>query len=122
MAVETKKDNNLVIYQKYLELIYYTNDLVRKYPKCENFTLVQEIKQSLYTGLRSLMYAIKTYNKQEKLKQLNEFDINLNLLKVHTRLSYKYKYISMQNYKTWSNLIADICNMLGGWINSCLKK
>ena len=29
--------NNLQIYQKYLELIYYTNDLVRKYPKSETF-------------------------------------------------------------------------------------
>ena len=47
------------------------------------------------------MYAIKVFNKQEKLKYLNELDINLNLLKVHIRLSYKYKYISLQNYQTW---------------------
>ena len=115
-------NKNLKIYQKYLELIYYSNDIVRKYPKSENFTLVSEIKKSLYTGLRSLMYAIKCYNKQDKLKYLNEFDINLNLLKVQIRLSYKYKYITMQNYQTWSNLITDICNMLGGWISSCLKR
>ena len=68
------------------------------------------------------MYAIKTYNKNDKLKFLNELDINLNLLKVQTRLSYKYKYISMQNYQSWSNLITDICNMLGGWIVSCQKR
>ena len=116
------KDNNLLIYQKYLELIYYTNDLVRKYPKSEKFALVQEIKQALYCGLRCLMYAIKSYNKNDKLKYLNELDITLNLLKVHLRLSYKYKYISMQNYTTWSEKITDICNMLGGWISSCLKK
>ena len=116
------QNNNLKIYQKYLELIYYSNDIVRKYPKSENFTLVSEIKNSLYTGLRNLMYAIKSYNKNDKLKHLNEFDINLNLLKVHVRLSYKYKYISMQNYQSWSNLITDICNMLGGWISSCLKR
>lgn len=116
------KDSKLLIYQKYLELIYYTNDLVRKYPKSERFTLVQEIKQALYSGLRYLMYAIKSYNKNDKLKYLNELDITLNLLKVHLRLSYKYKYISMQNYTTWSSKITDICNMLGGWINSCLKK
>lgn len=114
--------SNLKIYQKYLELIYYSNDIVRKYPKCENFTLVTEIKNALYTGLRSLMYSIKSYNKNDKLKYLNEFDINLNLLKVHVRLSYKYKYISLQNYQTWSSLITDICNMLGGWISSCLKR
>ena len=41
------------------------------------------------------MYAIKCYQKQEKLKYLNEFDINLNLLKVQTMLSYKYKYINL---------------------------
>ena len=106
---------NLSIYQKYLELIYYTNDLVRKYPKSENFALVKEIKGSLYSGLRLLMYGIKTFNKQEKLKYLNELDIHLNL-------SYKYKYISLQNYHAWSNRITDICNMLGAWISSCLKK
>lgn len=121
----TTKDSNdstLKIYQKYLELIYYSNDIVRKYPKSENFALVNEIKNTLYTGLRNLMYAIKNYRKQDKLKYLNEFDINLNLLKVHIRISYKYRYISLQNYKTWSTLITDICNMLGGWINSCIKR
>lgn len=114
--------NNLKIYQKYLELIYYSNDIVRKFPKSENFTLVTEIKQSLYNGLRNIMYAIKSYNKQEKLNHLNAFDTELSLLKVHIRLSYKYKYISIKNYNTWSSLITDICNMLGGWINSCLKR
>lgn len=113
---------NLGIYQKYIELIYYTNDILKKYPKSETFTLVKEIKNSLYNSFKLLMYAIKVYNKQEKLKYLNELDINLNILKVYIRLSYKYKYITMQNYQTWSNLITDICNMLGAWISSCLKK
>ena len=114
--------SNLAIYQKYLELIYNTNDLVRKYPKSENFALVKEIKSSLYSGLRLLMYAIKVFNKQEKIKYLNELDIHLNILKVHIRISYKYKYISLQNYQVWCTHITDICNMLGAWISSCLKK
>lgn len=117
-----KKDKNLVIYQKYMDLILYTNDIVRKYPKSERFSLVEEIKNALYKGLRNLMYAIKTYNIQEKLKYLKELDINLSLLKVHIRLSNKYKYITSQNYASWSNLVTDICNMLGGWINSCQKR
>ncbi len=120
----TKKSGNtsLKIYQKYLELIYYSNDIVRKYPKSENFALVKEIKNSLYVGLRNLMYAIKSYNKKDKLKYLNELDINLNLLKVQVRLSYKYKYITVKNYESWSFFITDVCNMLGGWIISCQKR
>ena len=68
------------------------------------------------------MHGVKVFNKTDKLKYLNELDINLNLLKVHIRLSYKYKYINMQNYEAWCNLLTNICNMLGGWISSCLKK
>lgn len=105
-----------------MELIDYTNNILRKYPNSETFALVKECKSTLYVGLRLLMYAIKSFNKQEKLRYLNELDINLNILKVHIRLSYKFKYISMQNYQTWSNLITNICNVLGGWINSCQKR
>ena len=52
-------NSDLQIYRSYMSLIAYSNDLVRKYPKSEKFALVQEIKQSLYRGLRYLMYAIK---------------------------------------------------------------
>lgn len=121
-ATRTPPNKSLKIYQRYLELVNYSNDIVRKYPKCENFALVQEIKNSLYLGLRNLMYAVKSFNKKDKLQHLNELDINLSLLKVQIRLSYKYKYISLQNYQSWSTIITDICNMLGGWILSCQKR
>lgn len=117
-----KSMNNLAIYQKYMELIYYTNDLVKKYPKSETFALVKEIKTTMYSGMRLLMYAIKTYRSQDKLKYLSELDINLSLFKIFIRLSYKYQYISNKNYSFWSTIVTDICNMLGGWINSCQKK
>ena len=121
-ATRTPPNKSLKIYQRYLELVDYSNDIVRKYPKCENFALVQEIKNSLYLGLRNLMYAVKSFNKKDKLQHLNELDINLSLLKVQIRLSYKYRYISLQNYQSWSTIITDICNMLGGWILSCQKR
>ncbi len=119
---DDEKNSGLKIYQKYLNLVYYTNDIVRKYPKKENFSLVQEIKTSVYSGLKNLIYGIKVYNKYDKLKNLNELDINLTILKVQVRISYKYQYITTQNYESWSNLITDICNMLGGWISSCQKR
>lgn len=122
MENKEKKNGTLIIYPKYMDLVYYSNDLVRKFPKCEQFALVKEIKSTLYSGLRCIIYAIKLYNKQDKLHYLRELDIQLNLLKVHIRISYKYKYITMNNYQTWSNQLTDISNLLGGWINSCLKR
>ena len=46
----------------------------------------------------------------------------LNLQKFFVRVAYKYQYISKQNYETWASKITDICNMLGGWIKSCLTR
>lgn len=35
-TTNTQDNKSLKIYQRYLELINYSNDIVRKYPKCEN--------------------------------------------------------------------------------------
>lgn len=50
---------------------------------------------------------------------MNELDACLKLLQVHIRISFKYKYISMQNYSTWSDKLTEVCKMLGGW--ACLE-
>ena len=108
--------NSLLIYKYYLDLVYYTNTL------CIKLALASETKQSLYSGLRELIYALKEYNKKNKISHLNNLDVELNLQKVYLRLAYKYKYISKQNYETWSKKITEICNMLGGWLKSCLTR
>ena len=117
-----EKEPVLIVYKKYLDLLYYSLDLIRKYPKSERFSLVQEIKQHLYSGLNLIIFAQKEFHKSEKLKYLNKLDVVLVILKINIRLSYKYKFISTQNYDTWSKKVTDVCNLLGGWINSCHKK
>lgn len=77
---------NLTIYQKYLELIYYTNDVIKKFPATQNIALAQKIKSTVYGGLRLLMYSTKAYTAQEKLTYLNEFVISLNMLKAPIKL------------------------------------
>ena len=126
MNTEQQKKNykgniDLDIIKKYLDLIYYTNNLCIKYPKSEKYALATDTKRSLHEGLRCLLYAKKEFYPKNKLNHLNHLDVELNLLKVFIRLAYKYKYISLKNYETWSVLITDICNMLGGWIKSCQK-
>lgn len=120
--MEVGDKNSLLIYKYYLDLVYYTNTLCIKYPKSEKLALASETKQSLYGGLRELIYALKEYNKRNKVGHLNNLDVELNLQKVYVRLAYKYKYISKQNYETWSKKITEICNMLGGRLKSCLTR
>ena len=70
--------NSLLIYKYYLDLVYYTNTLCIKYPKSEKLALASETKQSLYSGLRELIYALKEYNKKNKRFTL-DLHTNINI-------------------------------------------
>ena len=112
----------LMIYKQYIELIYYTENITIKYPKSEKLSLVSNIKNNTYDGMKKIILAQKEYNKNKRLCILNELDTDLKMLKVLVRISYKNKYISSKNYSAWSKKIFNICNLLGGWIKSCLKQ
>jgi len=112
----------LVIYGKYLDLISYTEMILKKFPKQERYALASSIKNVTYEGMECVIYGYKFYEKQKKLEALNELDVKLKMLKVLIRVSYKNKYITVQNYRAWSLKLANVGNLLGGWINSCLKQ
>lgn len=113
---------DLLIYKQYNELIYYTHSILLKFPKSERFSLVEDIKSCTYSGLELIIKSYRGYKKEEKLSYLFELDIKLKLLKVFIRIAYKCKYINSKNYSAWCRKIANICNLMGGWIKSCQKQ
>ena len=98
---------DLIIYKQYMELIYYTEMILVKYPKCERFE-----------GMKYIILAYKEFKKEDKSNYLNKLDVNLKMLKVFIRISYKQKYISVKNYASWSKKLANIGNLLGGWMKN----
>ena len=52
-------NSDLLIYKKYTELYYYAYNLLEKYPKAERFGLVSDIKNSMNTTLKYILYAQK---------------------------------------------------------------
>ena len=64
-----KKDNRLIIYEKINNLIFYSKNLLQKFPKSERFDLCTDIKNELYNILRKVI--IPDENKQNKNKKKN---------------------------------------------------
>lgn len=110
------------IYKKYIDLYHYTYLITQKYPKYEKYAIVSDIKKTVYLGFKNIIFAHKNYNKVERLKYLNQLDAELKVLKMLIRISYKNKYINVKNYEAWSRKITNVCNLMGGWIKSCLKR
>ena len=50
---------DLTIYKQFLELIYYTEMILEKYPKCERFSIVTTIKNNTYEGMKYVLNAFK---------------------------------------------------------------
>ncbi len=118
----SKEVEDLIIYKQYMEFIYYIEMITEKYPKSEKLSLVVNIKNSAYTGLRHIISAYKEYEKTSKLGYLHQLDVELKLLKVYTRISYRKKLITSINYTAWVKKITNISNLLGGWIKSCQNR
>lgn len=112
----------LKIYQQYVDLVYYVNMIMKKYPKSERFALVTDIKKVTSEGLESILYCYKAYDRIEKLKYLNSLDVKLKMMKVFVRVSYRNQYINAQNYDAWCRKILNISNMMGGWMKTCRKQ
>lgn len=109
---------DLLIYKANFNLIYYTEMIVRKYPKVENNFLVKDIREICFDNQRLIIKAYKEINKNKKLYYLNELDCNLKMLKVYIRVSYKKKYISPKNYGAWARMITNVNNLLYGWMKN----
>lgn len=114
-----KKDNRLIIYEKATNLVIYSKNLLKKYPKSERFDLCADIKNILYQVIEYVIFAWKERNSEERVKILNKIDSKLYLLKTLVRMSYEFKYITDKNFMTWNMHISEIGKMVGGWIKSC---
>ena len=103
---------DLLLYKIYVELMYYSYNLVIKYPKSEKLGIVIDIKNNLYLGLNNIIY----YQKSNKKVYLDYLDNNLKVLLVLIRISYKMKYISNKNYLSFSKKINNITKIIKGLI------
>lgn len=116
-----KKDNKIITYEKINNLIFYTDNLLKKYPKCERFNLCTDIKNLIYECLRNVIYAWKEFENEKKLTYLKKVDVDLVVLKTFILISYKYKYITQKNFMVWTEQVTEIGKLIGGWIKSCQK-
>lgn len=103
---------DLLLYKIYVDLMYYSYNLVIKYPKSEKLGIVSDIKNNLYLGLNNIIY----YHKSNKKVYLDYLDNNLKVLLVLIRISYKMKYISNKNYLAFSKKINNINKLIKGLI------
>ena len=80
---------DLKIYKQYVELIYYTFQIIEKYPKKERYALSNVIKNTTLEGMQLIIKTKKEFQNQRRVEILHQLDVQLKYLKVLIRVSYK---------------------------------
>jgi len=106
---------NLLIYQKFYDLLIYLYIALRQFPKSEKHTLSADIKCSAYRILSKIVEANKSKN---KLTLLYQIDVELQVMKTKLRLAHDLNFLPNKKYEICSQKIVEIGKMLGGWIKS----
>ena len=96
-------------------MIQYGYIALRHFPKAEKFTLVAEIKLTMWRLLRLIVICNKRYYKKTSLQDL---DGELDLLRSQVRLSKELGFLPLKKYEIWSRYLNEIGRMIGGWIRA----
>ncbi|HBG07699.1 MAG: four helix bundle protein [Geobacteraceae bacterium GWC2_58_44] len=109
---------NLKIKLKVEDMIKYGYPALAQFPKSEKFSLVQDIKKTMHSLLEQVIRANRT---RDKRMALHNVDVELEILRTQIRLATELKLLPLGKYETWSNHLAEIGRMLGGWLKSVNK-
>lgn len=108
----------LRILNKIIDLMVYAYPVLNAYPRYERFTLAADMKRCMDQMMERTIEANKKYYKKTTLQEL---DVEVDKLRKYIRLSYRLQYIDYKKYKYWKDLVNEIGNMLGKWIQSVKK-
>ena len=104
---------DLPIVQKTYDLVKWYVPVLNKLPKDHKFALGDRIIINLYDLLEGL---IQVRFRKDKLPNLRQLNIQLEVLRHQTRLLLDFELLSVRRYEYISQRINGIGMELGGWI------
>lgn len=100
------------IFQEVYDLILLLYQVVRGFPKSQQFVLGQRIEQTAVTILGGI---VEANSSEEKLPHLRQVSVELEKLRVFVRLAKDLRFVSFGGYEALSLRVDTIGRMLGGW-------
>ncbi len=111
--------SDLPIIQKTYDLVKWYVPILNRLPRNHKFTLGDRMVENLYELLEGLIMA---RYQREKLPQLEQLNIKLEILRFQTRLLLDFELIKLDRYEYIFTLINEIGVDLGGWIKQQKQK
>jgi len=103
---------NLILYQKMLELTEYAYIALRQFPKSEKFGLAADIKNQIYTVLRLMITTNKRYYKKTTMQDM---DIEHEILRRQVEMAKNLKFLPFKKFAILIEKVDEVGRLIGGW-------
>jgi four helix bundle protein len=105
----------LIVYQKFYDLILYSFPIIDRFPQKQKFVLGQQIQNCMLEVIKLIIQANK-FGDNNRLAKLYNIDVELEKLRLLIRLSVDLGFMSYEKYGNHCEKITEIGKLLGGWI------
>ncbi len=106
------------ILTKLHDLLLYLVPLLAKFPRDQKFLLADRLQVKVMDVQES---CLRAYYGRDKLHQLDEANMGLEIARHLVRLSYDLHLMNAQKYGLISERIDEVGRMLGGWLRKSRK-
>lgn len=103
---------NLIVYQKMLELTEYTYIALRQFPKSEKFGLAADIKNQIYVVLKLIIRANKRYFKKTTMQDM---DTEHEVLRRQIEMAKTLKFLPFKKFAILIEKVDEVGRLIGGW-------
>jgi hypothetical protein len=109
------------IYVQTHDMLNWLTPHLEKWPRTQRFFLARQVIETAVQFYRTLLLARKVRG-AERRRALLDADVELETLKALLRLGQERQYMSLDQYRHVSAMLAEIGRQLGGWRASMEKR
>ena len=107
-------EENLVIYQKWLDVAKDAYNLLKRFPKEEKFILAAQIRDAVINVGTLIIEVNEERSPHAKNEKANALDRAIKKVRTLFRLAEEFEYISHKNYLTICAKGIEVGRILGG--------
>ncbi len=105
----------MVIFTKTAAMLQWLLPQCEKFPKAQRFVLTKRL-QDAALDFQETIFLANAHSGRTRLNHLQTADAHLNKLRLYLRLVHEGGWLDGGQYAYASKLVAEIGNLLGGWL------
>lgn len=110
-------EEKMIIFTRTYDFLTWLLPLSEKFPRSQRFVVTQRLQQAALDFQETIIEA-NAMRGASRAQKLSVADAELRKVRLYLRLSEKWGWISVGQYRHASQMVAGIGKLLGGWLKT----